>query len=376
VQLREIYQRSTDYFLGPVLPLLHDPTVTEILVNGPHEVYFERGGRLHSWPNTYGDADLLLTTAVNIAEYVDRPLDEDHPAVDARLPDGSRVHIMLPPLSRQGVCVSIRKFPEVKFTLEKLIAARSLTEEAAEFLSIAVRLKKNIAISGGTGTGKTSLLNALSGSIPAHERIIVIEDSTELQLHQPHTLYLEAQPARAGGRDAVTIRELFAHSLRMRPDRIIVGEVRRGEALDMLQAMIAGHSGALTTVHAASPQAAVSRLEMLSMQSDVALPAAVARAQVAQAIDLIVQVVRDPDGSRHITRITEVTGVGLDGQYRFLDLFRYQTTGRSTRGRAELELRPTSLVPSFAQDLHEQGLSSEARLCGSLFPASSGEEIS
>jgi pilus assembly protein CpaF len=365
----EIYRRSTDYFLDPVRPLLTDPGVSEVLINGG-AVYYERAGRLHPWPESFGSEELLRAAAVNIAEYVDRPLDDDHPAADARLPDGSRVHLILPPLSRQGICISIRKFPEVSFTLDRLKEGGSLTDQAAEFLELAVLLRKNIAIAGGTGTGKTSLLNALSGCIPEHERIIVIEDSSELKLHQPHTVYLEAQPAQPGGRDAVTIRELFAHSLRMRPDRIIVGEVRRGEALDMLQAMIAGHSGALTTVHAASPRAAAARLEMLSMQSDVALPASVARAQVAQAIDLVVQIVRDHDGTRRITRITELVDVDPDGEYRFRDIFRFASAGRTGDGHLLGNLQWTGTPPSFAVELHEQGYAAQTRLCESMFAES------
>lgn len=365
----EIFQQSTNYFLQPVLDLLRDPSVTEVLINGPDNIFYEREGRLLRHSRIYGDEQFLQAAAVNIAEYVDRILDENHPAVDARLPDGSRVHILIPPLSRQGICISIRKFSDVRFTLEGLIERQSLTQEAAEFLDIAVKLKKNIAISGGTGTGKTSMLNALSGSIPKDERIIVIEDSSELKLNQPHTLYLEAQPARPGGRAAITIRELFANSLRMRPDRIVVGEVRRGEALDMLQAMIAGHAGAMTTVHASEPKSALTRLEMLSMQSDVALPAEVAKMQVAAAIDLVIQIHRDGNGHRRVSRITEIDGNLMNGAYCLKDLFVVNATNQ-TKGLDLRNLRFTGNVPGFAHELMEQGLDELVVHTSSIFQKS------
>jgi pilus assembly protein CpaF len=362
----EIFQQSTDYFLQPVLELLRDPSVTEVLINGPDHVFYEREGRLHRHSSRYGDELFLAAAAVNIAEYVDRPLDEDHPAVDARLPDGSRVHILTPPLSRQGICISIRKFSDVRFTLDGLIEKQSLTAEAAEFLNIAVKLKKNIAISGGTGTGKTSMLNALSGCIPKDERIIVIEDSTELKLNQPHTLYLEAQPARTGGREAVTIRELFANSLRMRPDRIVVGEVRRGEALDMLQAMIAGHAGALTTVHASDPKSALTRLEMLSMQSDLALPSEVAKMQVAAAIDLVIQIHRDGNGNRKVSRISEIDHELKNGTFCIHDLFTLKMNKR-TQGESLRELSFTGILPSFASEVAEQNLNALIKHTSRIF---------
>lgn len=347
----EIYRRSTDFYLAPVLPLLDDPGVTEILINGPGEIHFERGGRLFRYDGAFGDEEFLRSAAVNIAEFVERPLDEANPRVDARLPGGSRVNIVMPPLSRQGICISIRKFSESRFDLAGLVERNSLTEQAARFLELAVAEKKNIAIAGGTGTGKTSTLNALSGCIDPAERIIVIEDSSELKLHQPHTLYLEAQPAIPDVREAVTIRDLFVNALRMRPDRIVVGEVRRGEALDMIQAMLAGHDGTLTTVHASTPRAALTRLEILSLQSDVQMPVAAARMMVASAVHLIVQIQRERSGHRCVTHITEVMELPDGGEYRTRDIFRRK---RRAASHAEPEsLEWTGEVPAFLGEILE-----------------------
>jgi pilus assembly protein CpaF len=364
---QEIYQRSTRYFLSPILPLLEDPAVTEVLINGPDQIYYESAGRLQLSGLRFADAALLQSAVMNIAEYVDRPLGDGHPTMDARLPDGSRVHVILPPCSRQGICVSIRKFLKATFDLDLLVRRGSLSAAAAEFLEVAVLLHKNIVVAGGTGTGKTSMLNALSAKIPEHERIVVIEDSSELQLHQPHTVYLEAQPPRPDGKGGVTIRDLFVNSLRMRPDRIVVGEVRRGEALDLVQSMISGHAGSLTTVHAVNPHATAARLEMLSMMSDVALPAHVARSQVSQALNLVVQLVRHDDGSRRIASISELMGLGGDGDYQIRDLFRFQAAGRDAQRRLLGELRATGERPTFASEPYEHGFEDHIRLTSGLF---------
>jgi pilus assembly protein CpaF len=361
----EIFQQSTTYFLLPVASLLNDESVTEILINGTSEIYFERAGQLYRHDQTYESEEFLMSAAVNIAEFVDRPLDDDHPHVDARLPDGSRVHIIIPPLSRVGICISIRKFSKRRFNLEELVEKKSLTKEAKEYLEIAVLLKKNIAISGGTGTGKTSLLNALSSCIPDTERIVVIEDSSELKLHQPHTVYLEAQPARPGGRGAISIRELFANSLRMRPDRVVVGEVRRGEALDMLQAMIAGHAGSITTVHASSPRAALTRLEMLSMQNEVSLTTDVAKMQVAAAIDLVIQIQRDGNGFRRVQEITEIHEDLENGKYVVSDIFRLFPKGEGEN--RHIELAHTGKKSIMTDELEMKNLRSIVKTTSSIF---------
>jgi len=364
-----IYQKSTRHFLGPIVPLLDDPSVSEVLINGPDTVYYEQKGRIHKSDVRFPNDAALMAAARNVADFVGRTIGGPDHSMDARLPDGSRVHVIVPPASRQGVCFSIRKFSKSSFNLDQLVSWGSLSDVAREFLALTVKLHKNTIIAGGTGTGKTSMLNALSAEIPAAERIVVIEDSSELQLHQPHTVYLEAQPAAADGTGRVTIRDLFVDSLRMRPDRIVVGEVRRGEALDLIQSMISGHAGSLTTVHATTPLDAAIRLETLSLMSDVALPVYVARAQVASAIQLVIGITRFGDGSRRVRVVSECLGLDGENNYRFRDLFRFQATGRDADGRIEGTLRPTGETPTFAAEPYELGLAGEIRLTGDLFPA-------
>lgn len=363
----EIYEATLRHFLAPIQSLMDDSQVTEIMIVGPGEIYCERQGRVYPTELKFSSSAALAAVVQNIAEYVNRRIDENHHSMDARLPNGCRVHAILPPSSRRGICLTIRKFQRSSFDLMSLVARGSLSPETAEFLQLAVTMRKNIAIAGGTGTGKTSMLNALSAAIPAHERIIVIEDSAELALHQPHTVYLEAQPPRPDGHGEVTIRDLFVDSLRMRPDRIIVGEVRRGEALDLIQSMLSGHSGSLTTVHASTPRDALSRLETLCLMSDAALPVYVARAQVASAIHLVVQLARFADGSRRVKAISEA--VGLDDQQRYVlrDLYRFTGRGRDGDGRVLGELLPTGQSPSFAAEPQQMGYGHLIHLTCDLF---------
>lgn len=370
----EIYQLSSRHFLQPIVHLLDDPSVSEVLINGSETIYFERAGRLTKTDARFPSDAALLAAARNIAEYVNRRIDDDHHSMDGRLPDGSRVHIIIPPSSRQGVCVSIRKFQKSLFNLESLVTKGSITEEVREFLELVVRLHRNMVVAGGTGTGKTSMLNALSTAIPDHERIIVIEDSSELQLHQPHTVYLEAQPAGPNGRGQVTIRDLFVDSLRMRPDRIVVGEVRRGEALDLVQSMLSGHSGSMATVHASTPRDAAIRLETLCLMSDVGLPAHVARLQVASALQLVVQLTRMSDGSRRVQRVSEVCGLDESGSYRIRDLYLFHAQGTDSEGRVLGALVPTGHVATFADEVEAAGLSGAVRLTKSVFRRSGGAE--
>lgn len=363
-----IFAASVEYFLSPILPYLRDASVTEVMVNRFDQIYIERGGRLYKTDAHFASEDALLSAVHNVAQWVGRRIDEQQPILDARLPNGSRVHAILPPSCRGGTCLTIRKFKPGGLSLEDLIAFGSLSETAAEFLELCVRLHKNLVVSGGTGTGKTSLLNAISAAIPEEERIVVIEDTSELRLRQEHCVYLEVQRPDQHGRGGVSIRQLFVASLRMRPDRIVVGEVRGGEALDMIQSMLSGHTGSLTTVHANSPHDALVRLETLSLMSDVSLPVYVARAQVASAIQLIVQLTRfAEDGSRRVTRIAEATGLDSNQQYQLRDLFTLKMSGHGADGRLAGQLEPTGQRPSFAAELAEQGLANRARASRALW---------
>ncbi|MBC8355825.1 MAG: CpaF family protein [Planctomycetes bacterium] len=376
-----IFEASVGYFLSPIAQLLDDENVTEIMVNRFDQVYIERAGQLYETEARFGTEDDLLSAVHNIAQWVGREINQEHPILDARLPDGSRVHAIIPPGCRAGTCLTIRKFKLGGLSLDDLIQFGSLNEVAREFLEICVRLRKNIIVSGGTGTGKTSLLGAVSTAVPEEERIIVIEDTSELKLRQKHCVYLEVQRPDQYGRGELTIRQLFVASLRMRPDRIIVGEVRGGEALDMLQAMLSGHSGSLTTVHANSARDAVVRLETLSMMSDVEIPIHVARAQVGSAIDLIVQLDRfSEDGSRKISRITEVIGLDERGQYDMRDVFKCHLTGKSKDGRLSASLDFTGQPPTFANEPIEHGMNERINLSREVWrkkenKSQSGEEL-
>jgi pilus assembly protein CpaF len=353
---KDIYTQSIRHFLAPVVPLLDDESITEIMINGPKSIYYEKSGRLYLSEIVFDKPALLQSAAINIAEYCGRQIGGTQHSMDARLPDGSRVHIIVPPSSRVGTCITIRKFRKSVFNLDTLVQWNSLTDEAAEFLRICVQLHKNVIISGGTGTGKTSMLNALSTAIPDHERVIVIEDSSELQLNQPHTVYLEAQQPQSDGSGQVTIRDLFVDSLRMRPDRIVIGEVRRGEALDLIQSMISGHSGSMTTVHANTPRDAAIRLETLSLMSDVSLPIYVARAQVASAIHLVLQIERFADGSRRVTYITEGLGLDESNNYQFQNIYHFVHQGWENDGKIKGTLTATGYIPSFTSEPFFLGL--------------------
>ncbi len=355
-----IFEASLAYFLSPIGELLDDDSVTEVMVNGYDEIYFERSGRLFETELRFASEDALRSAVNNVAQYVGREIDQDRPILDARLPDGSRVHAVIPPSARRGTYLTIRKFKRDTFRLEDFVKLGSLNEEAAEFLRIAVKLRKNIVVAGGTGTGKTTMLNAVSTAVPEEERIVVIEDSSELRLQQKHCLYLESQTADVYGQGEVTIRDLFKASLRMRPDRVIVGEVRSGEALDMVQSMISGHSGSMTTVHATTPADAMVRLETLSLMSGVDLPVVVARSQVASAINVVVQLTRYvEDGSRKVSRITEACGLDGNDRFVFRDLYRTRLKGRTDDGRLIASLEATGEKPTFAREPYESGMESD-----------------
>lgn len=339
---------------GPINPLIHDPTISEIMVNGARMVYVERDGKLVKTDITFRNDAHVLHTIDKIITPLGRRIDESSPMVDARLPDGSRVNAVIHPLAVKGPTLTIRKFATDPFTQEDLIAFGTLTREIAQFLKSCVKSRINIIVTGGTGSGKTTVLNIISGFIPATERIVTIEDAAELQMRQEHVITLESRPPNIEGKGKIGIRELVINSLRMRPDRIVVGEVRGAEALDMLQAMNTGHDGSITTLHANSPRDALARLETMVMMAGMDLPHRAIREQVSSAIDLIVHTIRYSDGSRKITKVTEV--VGMEGDTITLqDIFTYQHTGFDEKGSAMGKHTPTGILPSFLDKLHAYG---------------------
>jgi pilus assembly protein CpaF len=341
--------------LGPLEEFLADESVNEIMVNGPKNIFVERGGKLLLTGQDFMDEASVQAIIERIVAPIGRRIDESQPYVDARLPDGSRVNAIIPPLSLSGPCITIRKFSKRAFTAADFVRFQTWTDEMTKFLHVCVMMRKNMVVSGGTGSGKTSLLNVLSSYIPAHERILTIEDAAELRLNQPHVIRLEARPPNIEGRGAITIRDLVRNALRMRPDRIIVGECRGGEALDMLQAMNTGHDGSLTTVHANSPRDVIARLETMVLMSGMELPSRAIREQIASAIDLVVHESRLSDGSRKVTAISEV--VGIEGtQLVMQDIFEFAQTGLGEGGKVQGYFRATGAVPTFFEDLKARGL--------------------
>ena len=349
-----MFSESLRAFLAPIAPLIDNPEITEIMINGPDDIWIEQEGRLHATQYRFSE-DGLLAAARNMAQFVGRPLSEEHPRVDARLPDGSRIHILLSPLARCGTVVAIRKFFPGGLTIEHLRQRGSITPTAARFLEVAVLSKKNVIVSGGTGSGKTTLLNVLSHFIPDHERILTIEDSAELQLRQQHLVALESRPPDHRGKFGVGIRDLLHSALRLRPDRIVIGEVRGGECFDLLQAMNTGHGGTLSTCHANTPLQTLSRLESLSLLADVGLPLRAIRAQIASAVDLVVCTARLRDGSRKLTAISEVLPLDERGDYRVQDLFRFEQERGERDERVRGQLAPTGVAPTFIEQLRADG---------------------
>ncbi len=340
---------------GPIEPLLKDESVTEVMVNGPMQVYVERKGKLVLTDVRFRDDAHVMHVIEKIVSPLGRRIDESSPMVDARLPDGSRVNAIIPPLSLKGPSLTIRKFAKDPFTVDDLVDFGTFTQEMADLLRACVEGKLNIVVSGGTGSGKTTTLNVLSSFIPAEDRIVTIEDAAELQLRQEHVVTLETRPPNIEGKGAVTMRDLVRNSLRMRPDRIVVGEVRSGEALDMLQAMNTGHDGSLTTGHANAPRDMLSRLETMVMMAGMDLPVRAIREQIASAIDLIVQQSRLRDGSRKLTYLTEVQG--MEGDVITLqDIFVFDQTGRDENGKVIGRFRPTGIRPKFLEKLATNGI--------------------
>jgi pilus assembly protein CpaF len=341
--------------LGPLEPLLQDNTISDILVTGPKLVYVERAGKLYRTPVEFKDNAHLLRIIEKVVSRVGRRVDESSPMVDARLPDGSRVNAAIPPVAIDGPLLSIRRFGRTALKGEDLVAKLALTEGMLGFLKSAVRARLNIVISGGTGSGKTTLLNALSGYIPEDERIVTIEDAAELRLQQTHVARMETRPANIEGNGAIHIRQLVVNALRMRPDRIIVGECRSDEALDMLQAMNTGHDGSLTTVHANTPRDAVGRLEVMVGMGNASMGVRSIRQQISSAVDLFVQVSRFSDGARRVTHITEV--VGMEGDVITLqDVFVFEKTGINAKGRVTGRFKPSGLRPRSTERMSGCGI--------------------
>ena len=341
--------------LGPLEQFLADDSITEIMVNGPERIFVERNGKLQLTDQTFMDDHSVMAVIERIVSPIGRRVDESQPYVDARLSDGSRVNCIIHPLSLIGPCLTIRKFPKQQLFDRDLINKGTLTLDMARFMEVCVKMRKNIVVSGGTGSGKTTLLNVLSNYLPHDERILTIEDAAELRLNQPHLIRLEARPPNIEGRGAITIRDLVRNALRMRPDRIIVGECRGGEALDMLQAMNTGHDGSLTTVHANAPRDVIARLETMVLMSGMELPSRAIREQIASAIDIVIHESRMSDGSRKVTCISEV--VGLEGnQITMQDIFEYVQTGITKQGRIVGYFRATGAIPTFYGDLATRGI--------------------
>ena len=349
---------------GPIQPLLDDPEVTDVMVNGPRSIYVEKKGQLQRTDIVFDDDAHVMSVIDRIVLPLGRRVDADSPTVDARLPDGSRVNAVARPVALDGPAITIRKFPKQRLTMDDMVRFGTLTSNMVEFLRACVLCRLNIVVSGGTGAGKTTLLNVLSSFIPENERILTIEDAAELQLQQEHVLRLETKTAGIEGRGATTVRDLVRNALRMRPDRIVVGECRGGEALDMLQAMNTGHDGSLTTLHANSPRDALARLETLVLMAGVDLPLRVVRQQIASAVDLIVQESRLKDGTRRVTAITEVAG--MEGDVVVLtDIFKFEQSGVDPDGKVLGELKATGIRPLFSPRLEAAGLNLKAAIFGS-----------
>lgn len=353
----EVIQQVIDEVLGygPITPLLRDQSISEIMVNGPNQIYVEKKGKIERTKTVFRDNQHLYTIIERIISPLGRRIDESMPMVDARLPDGSRVNAIIPPLALNGCVLTIRKFSSQLLGVEDLIRNNTLTSQMAKFLEACVKGRLNIVVSGGTGAGKTSTLNIISSFIPSNERIITIEDSAELDLHQDHVITLETRPANIDNRGEITIRDLVRNSLRMRPDRLVVGEVRGGEALDMLQAMNTGHDGSLTTGHSNSPRDMISRLETMVLMAGIEFPIKAIREQIASAVDIIVHQSRMQDGSRKITNITEV--VGMEGDVITLqDIFIYKKAGIDEQGRVIGKHLPTGIYPKCLEQLNAMGI--------------------
>ncbi len=351
--MSSVFQDAIDNFLAPIKELLEDPTVTEIMINGPYEIFVEKGGLVYKTPNQFADDEALISAMRSIAQSVGRVIDEQNPRLDARLPNGSRIHVVLPPMAKNGTTVAIRKFSKEKMNLKNLIEVGALSKDAARFLDICIHLGKNIIVSGGTGSGKTTMLNVLGARIPQTQRLIIIEDASELQVQAEHVVCFEARSEDENrGITRVSIRDLVVSAMRLRPDRLIVGEVRGPEALDLLQVMNTGHDGSMGTLHANGPAEACIRLETLALMADTKIPPDIIRKMVASAVHLVVQCTRYLDGGRRVSHISEIMGIDQYGRYIAKDIFRWVQTGKDEQtGKLTGEVVACGELPSFFNDI-------------------------
>ena len=371
---KEVFEETLLQFLAPIRPFLDDPAVSDIMINGPFQIYVEKKGQLHLTNARFETREALVAALRNAAQFVGKHIDELKPILEGRLPDGSRIEAVLPPAAPDGPCVSIRRFFKETLTVQRLVNFGALTPDVASTLQALVVSKMNILIAGGTGSGKSSMLNALSSFIPEGERVVVIEDSRELQLQRQHICMLEARPPDPKGRGEVTIRDLFRATLRLRPDRIVVGEIRGGEALDLIQAMTSGHGGCMSTLHATYPRDTTSRLETMAMMSDIEMPLTALRVQLASAVNIICQVSRLQDGSRKITHITEVLGFDPNkGEYLLQDIFERQYHGFDDKGAILSDIVPSGILPRCLPQLHEHGTDLPASVYEAAKSAETGQ---
>lgn len=352
-QQETVFTSAIKNFLAPIWPLLSDEKVTEVMINSFNEIWFEKGGKIFKSDAQFRDEDSLRAAVNNIAQSVGRRINDEEPRLDARLPNGYRIHAVIPPCARKGTTMAIRKFASVQFTFKDYIQLGALSVDAAQFLDICMKLGKNILVSGGTGSGKTTLLSVLCNRIPKGQRIIVIEDSSELKVEYEHVVFFETRMADEQGNGEVTIRDLLKSSLRLRPDRIIVGEVRSSESLELIQAMNTGHKGCLGTIHANTPYDALVRLEALAQGGDAGLSEKALRHQISSAIDIVVQISRYNDGSRRIGAIAEVSGFEADGNYKVETVYELSRLVKMADGKLKGELLPTGHVPTFMNEIED-----------------------
>jgi pilus assembly protein CpaF len=354
-QVQNIYASSIQAMLKPIEPLLKHPKITEVMINGPNEIFIEMEGRLHKTDAKFASEDDLLAACRVIGQFVGKIFDVQRPRMDARLPDGSRVHAVMPPVSRRGICVAIRRFSAKRLTIDDLVKFKSLTPDAVELLRVCVMMKKNLVMSGGTGTGKTTILNCITGLIPQEERVLILEDTHEIQADADNLVYLETRAPDEKGRYEVTMTDLLHSSLRMRPDRIIIGECRGGEALELLNAMNSGHGGSMTTVHSNSATQALQKLETLVLYAGFDLPIHVVRAMVSMAMEIVVQANRMRDGSRRITSIGQVMPLNDAGMYTTRNIFEFAYKGRDKNGAVmgQLELKN---IPTWIDEIEPKGI--------------------